>query len=366
MGNISSTYIQYGVPNKWAEKFEVKNLTVSNFRSLKKKELVTKYKISENHVDLVKHCIKRQPVDEDTIQLLLENSNFTCCLCKDKSGQGYIIHHIKEYAASKDNSYSNLAVLCPNHHDLAHRTGIALTNRITPDQIKKAKIKWEKAVEDHNVKIVLKDGKLRDLDFVNIPRILELCYEVFGNIPATDHTALLLREKLIKKDNSLNLSQLKGITDNVHTPLMFFGPYGSTALRRHYFELLKLCINKLDFQDIDDLLSKRKVLSSGFIGTYCFYVGGLYGNRPARPITSNTPPVHVYFRRRGYFVEWSVDPTYLTGSTAISRLSERTIYAIYGVIRSVNNIERDGKQMIRIDVRPFAFGSPIKHKTRLR
>jgi hypothetical protein len=153
--SLAKTYIQYGVPSNWAYKYELIEISTTTFKQTSKKNLIDKYKIPTIQVDVVKDCLARAPIDEHTSQTLLERSNFTCCLCKGIKSSSYIIHHIEEYSKSQNNSYNNLAVLCPNDHDEAHKQGKTLTNKITPDNIRKAKEKWEKQVIRENKKKAL-------------------------------------------------------------------------------------------------------------------------------------------------------------------------------------------------------------------
>lgn len=166
---ISKTYIQYGVSNEIAIGLEEKNLPISTLKRTSIKNLVSKYDIDSTVAEFVKNCIKREPVNEEIIQKLLENSNFTCCLCKGKKSDAFIIHHIVHYSKTHDNSYENLAVLCPNDHDLAHREGIALTYKITEKQIRKAKANWEKQIRENNLqKSIQSKSELDSMDMSKV------------------------------------------------------------------------------------------------------------------------------------------------------------------------------------------------------
>lgn len=163
--SLKETYIQYGVPSNWAHEYELIGISVSTFKTTPKKSLIDKYKIPENQIKFVKNCLVRQPIDNSIVQKLLENNGFVCCLCKGQKSYAYIIHHIVEYSLTKDNKYSNLAVLCPNDHDLAHRTGVMLTNQITEKQIRVSKKKWELQVKKENKAAALNKpirGKIKD------------------------------------------------------------------------------------------------------------------------------------------------------------------------------------------------------------
>ncbi|MCK5268367.1 MAG: HNH endonuclease [Spirochaetes bacterium] len=170
------TYIQYGVPSNWANDYELIGISAATFKQTSKKNLFKKYNIPESQIDFVKNCLVRQPIDEGVVNKLLENSRFVCCLCKGQKNDAYIIHHIIEYSLTKDNKYTNLAVVCPNDHDLAHRNGIALTNKITKKQIREAKKNWEKQVKKENTEVALIKpirGKINDWKKENLYKELQ-------------------------------------------------------------------------------------------------------------------------------------------------------------------------------------------------
>jgi len=162
------TYLQYGVPNDIAENLAQKGLPVTTFKATSNENLVDKYGLTLDVIEVVKERIQRQSIDSETIETLLENSNYTCCVCKGAKGKSYIIHHIEEYSKTQDNSESNLAVLCPTCHDLAHRNS-GLTNRLTPKEILRLKAKWEQQVKKHLVEAAASCGEIQDTDYTAIP-----------------------------------------------------------------------------------------------------------------------------------------------------------------------------------------------------
>ncbi|MFO1443294.1 HNH endonuclease [Bacillus sp. Bva_UNVM-123] len=175
MGKIIGKYIQYGVPSDLADKYDQFNLPITTFRTLSIEKLGQFYSIAKEEAKLVKRYIQRQPIDFSTLQELLYNNNYTCCCCKGVKSDAYIIHHIEEYEISRNNSYDNLAVLCPNDHDLAHRPP-RLTNKINSDHIRLSKLNWEKEVKLNNI-IASQHGERQDLIF-KIPKFRELSEEI--------------------------------------------------------------------------------------------------------------------------------------------------------------------------------------------
>lgn len=171
MGKLADTYLKYGVSSDIALKYESIGLSVTTFRATPISKLIDNYGISHEQASLVKQYITRKPIDEEIVQSLLENSNFVCCCCKGIKSDSYIIHHIVEYETSQDNSYENLAVLCLNDHDLAHRPP-KLTNKLSADQIRKSKKSWEQQVRIHN--IAISDVEQREKILTKLPKYNEL------------------------------------------------------------------------------------------------------------------------------------------------------------------------------------------------
>lgn len=166
------TYLQYGIPSDWAESFDAKGISVAAFKKTSAKMLQQKFAIPAENIAFVKACLTRKPIDRDELETLLNNNRFVCCVCRGTKGQSYIVHHIIPYAQTQDNSYDNLAVLCPVDHDLVHREGTMLTQKITPDQVRKAKYKWEQKVEEMDAQAASAAGDLYEVDFINVPHYI--------------------------------------------------------------------------------------------------------------------------------------------------------------------------------------------------
>lgn len=360
MARLSSTYINYGVSADNAEFLENRRIPMTTFRATSKKLLVATYGLEEALIDSVKEAIQRQPIDDDTVNTLLERSNFTCCLCKGIKGKSFIIHHIEEYSKSQDNNYYNLAVLCPVCHDFAHSKG-GLTNSISPEQVSSAKDKWEAQVEKINMEAASRSGDISEIDFINIPRLTELALELLQTIPETTLSERLIREDIISPTGELNIEGLKKWSGGRY----YFDFILSSRVKHHFFDIFKTILPLLDFKNLDDLLNIKSLKSPDIIGTYCFYVGGLYGKRPEIPINESSPMTHLYFKRKKLYTEWIIDPKFITSSSAILRFGIRTTYLVYGKIRDVKEIELDGKKYLHIDIRPYVAGMPTKTVNRI-
>ncbi|WP_372775261.1 HNH endonuclease [Mangrovibacterium sp.] len=356
---MRETYIQYGVASDLAEKLSHLGLPKSTFDKTSTKNLCERYGLDSEEVKLVKELIKRHPIDENTIEHLLESANYVCCVCKGTKGSSYIIHHMEEYSISQNNEYYNLAVLCPTCHDTAHKNGKSLSLKLTEDQIYKSKEKWEKEVERLNVEKASKNGNIFEVDFLNVPRILELSRELFSEIPTTSYTEDLIKQNLIDIDSNLNSQKIADLARNPNTPLIFFAAWGSSMLKFHYFDIFKRILSHLEFKDLDLLLTKTSI-KSGIVGEYCYYVGGLYSSTLPGDINGETVFMKFHIRKKQFIVEWLVDPKYFGSSSAKWRTAQRNVYMIYGKVRNVNIEVVDDKKKIIVDIRPYCFGLPEK------
>jgi 5-methylcytosine-specific restriction endonuclease McrA len=344
------TYLQYGVPSDIAKYLGEKELPVTTFRATSVTNLESKYEIDPRIIQIVKPLITRQPIDEDVINKLLEESNFTCCCCKGVKSNSYVIHHIEEYSKSQDNSYSNLVVLCPACHDLAHR-GPGLTNVLTTEQILRNKEKWEKQVEKINAEAAARSGKIDDADYLNISRIAELAYSLLDQLPQTAMSDVLLIKDILSSYGQ-HVDE-KGLGVGV-------GDGGrSMRVQHHFLRVFQSLLPRLNFLNLDDLLKKGSLSRPDFIGTFCFYIGGLIGKGVTWPYTPGSPTSQLYLRRKGFYCEWLLDPKYITSYTSSDRLSGRTVFLVYGRIKSVGKKIINDKKHIAIDIRPYAIGTPV-------
>lgn len=349
--NLARTYVQYGVPSIWAERYSAAGLSATQFRATKLDDLERLYRIDRAEAAHVKSCLQRSQIDDDIMNVLLERSAHLCSLCQNIQDQlGYVVHHIVEYAESQDNSYDNLIVLCPSHHDMAHSKS-ALTRRLSVDDLRRAKLKWETTVEKHRLDSAAGVAAVEEIDYLNIPRIDELARQVLGDglQPIKDAEKVLFDPAQSTVVPLINL-----VSDGV--------------VRWSYLEAFRDILHKLKFENLDGLLNARSLQSPQILGTFCYYVGGLYGSAIPWPLTNSTPTGRLYLRRRRYRVEWPIIPTYICSSTSHSRLVGRAIHAVYGRIRNVaTDVDEHGRNVVKIDVRPYVIGWPkhIKDRTPL-
>lgn len=353
---VRERLLQYGTTSALATKAEAAGLSATKIRTLSQKDLSSKFGLDPREAADLKKCIKRHPIEADIVQLLLEKSNHLCCICKGSKGSGVILHHIVEYERSQDNSYGNLAVLCPNDHDRAHQSGLTLG--LTAEQIRNAKNRWEKQVEISNAQKAAKSIKIRNeaVDYVNVMRIEEMCVQLFGEIPATTISPTLQRAKILGPD--LHFDE-KFVRKNLSNGGYLFD-YISSRETEHYRQLLVNISTQISFSDLSEAarsgIRKLKALE----GKYTFFIGGVTSKRPDRPITSSQPLEWLHKTTKLEII-WHGDAKYLMSSSAISRQGTKNRYILYGAVRTVEKI---GKGPVRVTCSPLFVAQPIAYVDR--
>ena len=91
--------------------------TVSQVKKLKREEMIA-LGLSGSVISSLNQT-GRPPIHPDVIHRLFIKSKMTCSYCHE-IGKNITIHHIEEYAGSKDHFEENLIVLCLNCHGEAH------------------------------------------------------------------------------------------------------------------------------------------------------------------------------------------------------------------------------------------------------
>lgn len=351
--NSTNRLIRYGVSSDLVQKIEAKNLTLSKIGTLSKKDLTESFGLTVVEAEELKTCVVRRPVEPDTVRLLLDRSNHTCCVCKGAKGGAIILHHIVPYEETQNNHYSNLAVLCPNDHDRAHRPG-ALTLGLTAADIRRAKIAWERKVEVANTQVAagVVEVDADAIDYVNIMRIEEMCLRFLGRIPSTTLSKSLQRAKVLGPD--LRFDERYVRTHMSGGAYMF--DYANAGEAEHYRQLLRELAKSITFADLSEAARSgiRKLMA--LEGKYVFFIGGIDSKEPELPITPATPPMMLRHKARGVVITWDGDANYLLSRSAIGRQGRRNRYIIYGRISSV--LKSGPKGPIEVTASPLLIAQP--------
>ncbi|GBQ30679.1 HNH endonuclease [Gluconacetobacter azotocaptans] len=326
-------FVNYGVPLELAERAKRLNLTKAKIQAFRRPELM-QMGLSEEDVKCLKDCLVRVPIPDETVYLLLGNSNSTCCVCKGQKGQTYIIHHIKPYATSQDNKYENLIVLCPSCHDIAHHPS-GLTLGISAKNLRKRKADWENEVALANSHRAAAQFKITSLgvDYANITRLEQACRGLLGEIPALSG-AKNLRNFGVRfhADGTMNIDDILERLSNGR--FLFNFPGSASSL--YWIELVEQLGSVVPFHDINAADTAGVTALHSLSGQFAFYTGFCQGERVPEPIRWPSDPINVSAELDNVVINFAVDPLYLLSATAISRIRERNRYAVYFWIRSVD------------------------------
>lgn len=351
--------VQYGISLELAERAAVAGLTVTKVRALSLQDIVMKFSLNDEEARELKDGVQRQPIEADVLYLLLERSNYTCNICRGTKSASFIIHHIKPYAKSQDNTYTNLIVLCPNDHDLAHRGG--LTMSITEKGLERAKEKWELQVENANAAKAAQAVDVNEgaIDYINVRRIEELCLHLFGTISRTRATDSLTSKGIIDAHGNF---QQKHVSNTLSGGKFLFD-YINSGEALHYRDLMSEIATKIQFEDLSAALEGGQALISSLEGRYAFFVGGVYSKRPEIPITVNTQPLVMHYQKRKIRIEWTLDPNFLFSMSAINRQGSKNRYIIYCLIRTVDINSVSGQ--ITVKASPLLIAQPTAYVNRI-
>ncbi|TDY34161.1 HNH endonuclease signature motif containing protein [Janthinobacterium sp. 75] len=241
-------FLQYGVASDLAQRAVTAGLTVTSTRTISQKNLMDTYGFSQAEAKFLKQALVRAEIPADTLFRLLDNSNYICNMCKGGKGVAYVVHHIEEYEISKDNSYANLIVLCPNDHDLAHHSS-GLTLGITKDQLKASKKKWEATVRQSNTSTALR-GVQTDKNGITSIEILPHLMNKYKNFMRSDLTSVAFVQSLERcyieitttknirhglEDEISMRTDLGFITGDITTEQKLFSPAKQAADNARYF-----------------------------------------------------------------------------------------------------------------------------------
>lgn len=345
--------LQYGVASDLAMKANSAGLTVTKARSLSQRDMILKFGLSAAEAKFLSHCVRRKPINEQIVHLLLERSNFVCCVCKGQKGLSYVIHHIVGYEKTQDNTYNNLIVLCPVDHDLAHQSGLTL--RLTESQLLITKANWERQVELANAQRAAQLIEINDdaIDYVNVKRIEELCVRLFKEIPQTTLTGSLRRAGILGAGGSFDQ---KYVQTNLSGGRYLFD-YVTHQETEHYKQLMQKIAMVTAFIDLDSTANAGYAALKASEGHYAFFIGGVCAKGPDLPITASTPTILLNYSRKHLRIEWILDPIFMISMSAITRIGGKNRYIIYCLVRTVE-LQADKVTLVRAS--PLLIAQPSK------
>lgn len=176
MPNTLNALLARGIDSNTAQQLVDNKYTIGKLKQADP-AVLSAFGLSSNQIETVQKG-QRPPIPAETAYSLLYACRRTCCICRNTS-RPIIIHHIEPWTDSKSHDESNLAVLCLEHHDLAH-TKKDLSLALKPDEIRAAKTAWldQTKLMDARAILGLAESEHARWDYFNYNRFFELMTEV--------------------------------------------------------------------------------------------------------------------------------------------------------------------------------------------
>lgn len=292
---------------------------------------------------------ERPPIPFDVLAKVVIASRMTCCVCR-REDRGIIVHHIKTWAESHDHSASNLAVLCLDDHDKAHKRG-GHTQNLTSKLIYASKQFWEVEVAKLDTRAILAASAI-DSDcwwLFNHTRLFALAQDMHIKLPNMASYPTAVR---------LGLADISGCLceRNSQQHYMYYGESGS-ALYMYVKDVLNEVLKELTVINISDVLDRgslRAVLRAGnFIslqGAYSF--ASQTNNR-----TGSGQTIRGIRKANGISVSFTVDRWDATSTSAWGMWLTRRQEAM--CLLRVINVSR-GKNRLNIETSALAISAALE------
>lgn len=217
--------MQRGCDSETANRLDQAGYTLNDLKTLKENELRS-LNIREELIDIILGE-KRPPIPSETMNKVLFESRYTCCVCRDRSG-GIIVHHIHKYSESRSHAEDNLVVLCLGDHREAHTTR-ELDLNLTPDRLRQSKKLWLELVKQYDNREALSANP--EYSYQSINQIADSVAIVTAPVMSLQFADHENRQEL---GNSMKLSSLayvKPVTPLPDTQVMQWRDIGKSGLR---------------------------------------------------------------------------------------------------------------------------------------
>jgi hypothetical protein len=273
----------------------------------------------------------RPPLRDSVVQKLLIESRFRCCMCHQPN-KSLVIHHIEERSLSRDDSESNLAVLCVADHDEAHTTRVS-GRKFTPDLIRAAKHNWIERGREESRELLLElsrtDGAI--WDYVNHHRLYSLLRTAGIDPRGSPYASTLINAGLLD-----NLGILQDPSQG-HSQGRYLYDFGSsTTLYLHTEWLLQALMRQIEVVDLFGRWSRSEIAAVVPPGTMVMCQGAFYftnrsdqsaGRNQTRTALRRDNGVHLSFE----FDAWES----LSNSAYGSHLVGRSVVTAICLIREI-------------------------------
>lgn len=235
-----------GIDSETAHRLRTTKHTVSSLLQ-SNPDILRQFGVNESVISAF-YKSDRPAIPPKILNDVLFASRWACCVCRNDE-RPIIVHHINEWASSRDHSASNLAVLCPLHHGEAHTTR-ALELSLTGSRVKEFKTRWESSCASNDLILTLKksDLRLNTWFYFNHMRIYELAKELMLNVRLLPGYATLREFQSCNEEGAI----LKAIPKDDY----MYNHADRIALYDYVSEMFFSVIKKVGVVNISDYLDR--------------------------------------------------------------------------------------------------------------
>jgi hypothetical protein len=272
INRTENAFIARGIDSETASKLRLKNYTLTKLLQSSTNDL-RELGLSDEIIRQLR-TETRPPIPSSTLNQVLFANRWTCCVCRNAE-RPIVVHHIDEWATSRDHSPANLAVLCTLHHGEAH-TKRALELTLTRERLLDAKQTWENYCKNLDLRLALNKSNFRlsTWFYFNHLRIYEMAKDLkirFDRLPG--HAEL----------RSFGTCNQLGAIIKPHKPDYFmYADADRHALFDYVSEMFFSVIKHTGVLNISDYLDRSLIAPQILIGDIIL-VQGLHTFSPVKP-----------------------------------------------------------------------------------
>jgi hypothetical protein len=356
MSKITTTaLLGRGIDASTADRLVLQGYTINKLKSANSSELA-QLGLTQDQIIRIQGG-SRPPIPAQTVHSLLYKAAFTCSVCRRKDNP-IIIHHIQDWAKTRNHDESNLVVLCLNCHSQAHSVN-AIALNLTEEKLQAFKSKWEHEVRKRETDALFTKSSWGIgngvWDYFNHNRIIDITKGLNIDLGAVSGFQPLCNKGVISNQGAYIWPASVRLSEKENIRFIYDGslPAFDASLRRYYADLVKRILEETDWLDISSTFKKStaNMIRANSIIT----VTGSFRFKNLR--SANTGPgqtIKGYKKGHGLQVQFSIDAWETTSPSAHSvNLSGLWRSTCILLVRGINV----SKQQTIIDSTCLAIGT---------
>ena len=291
--------------------------------------------LSQEHIRIVRQE-PRPPIPQENLAKVLFANRWVCCVCRDAT-QPIVVHHIREWALSRDHSVSNLAVLCLNHHGEVH-TIRQLAQNLTATRVAGLKSTWEETVCREDATAIQQGSQLQAevWFYFNHMRLYELALELGVDLSAIPGFPAALNANVCNSDGTITKVAVQGS--------FMYADSDRMPLYRYALGMLRAVLAEAVIRNISDHMDRGLVGCLVVPGDIVF-VQGAHTFSPVRPAPPGSELARGVRKANGVSVSFVLDLAEATSMSAWSVWLRG--HGILGSLVRVQRVQRqDGKLLL--------------------